>query len=381
MNTVSINAHVTLQDVARRVGVSHVTVSRVLNGRPHIAATTRQLVLDAVREMGYRPDASARALVKGRKGDFPVAVEVVFCHLHSIEERPSGSFQIQVLHGINEVAREDGHAEVHMGYWQNGVDAESQLLRLLRSNGVLLMGNSDRAMVESLLSHQLPVVLVDHEHEGLEADAVESDNVVGGRMAVRRLLAAGHRRIGWLGGPPLYIAYQQRLFGVRSELADAGLALAPRDCRTAPANEPMDFEQIIGAWLSEGDLPSALIVGASFAMPVLLHVLREHGRRYPEDVSIVCFDHDAYTAVCRPEPTSVATFPREIGRCAMERLLKTVRATRPEPPLKLVVPMKLVEGGSVQALGAPRDRAPTFVQTIPEMGGRHPVARSEGRNR
>lgn len=350
-NGIAENTHVTLQDVARRVGVSHVTVSRVLNGRPHIATRTRQLVLDAVREMGYRPDASARALVRGRKGVFPVAIEIVFCHLHSVEERPNSSFQMQVLHGINEVAREDGHTEVHMGYWQNNEDAEPQLLRRLRANGVLLLGNSDPAVVEEIVRHELPVVLVDHEHEGLDVDAVESDNPAGGRLAARHLLAAGHRRIGWIGGPALYVAYQQRLDGIRLELAGAGLTLAPGDCRIAPVNELVAYEKMITAWLAEGDLPGALIVGSSFVMPVLLNVLREHGRRCPEDVSIVCFDHDAYTEICRPEPTAVATFPHEIGRRAMERLLMITRATRPEPPLKTVVPMKLVEGGSVQPVG------------------------------
>lgn len=372
----------TLRDIAARTGVSHVTVSRVLNGKAGVAPVTRQAVLEAVRTLRYRPNAAARALVKGRQGRFPLSIEVLLCHLRPLDERPAGSFQMQVLQGVHDAARADGQVEIRLSYHQEGSDPEEQMTRLFRANGVLLMGNSDRLLAEAILAHKhLAVVLADHEHEDLPADLAISDNIAGGRMAVRHLLERGHRRIGWLGGPFLYTANRQRLDGVRLALQEAGLGLAAADCRVAEENEPAAFERLTEAWARTGDLPSAIIVGSSFPMPAIIHALREHGCRCPDDISLVCFDHDVYTAACRPEPTTLATFPREIGRRAVERLIRLARAENPEPPMKIIVPMRLVEGDSVRTI-AGAENPPRAAAIQRSAGNRRPAeSKAVRRNR
>jgi len=342
----------TLKDVALRAGVTHSTVSRVLTGKKLISSETRQRVLAAVRELKYQPNHSARTLVNGREGRFQICVEALLCHLNPLDENPAGSFQMQVLRGLHEAVQEDGQVDLRLSYWQPESDPEAQLLRLQRANGIVVMGNSDRQVAETMHQREMKIVLADHDHEGLMLDSVTSDNLTGGKLAARYLLDRGHRRIGWVGGPLLYAAYQQRLDGLRMQLQTAGLTLDPRDCRIVETNEVDAFERLMEAWVRQGDLPSAIVVTSAFPVPIVLHVLREHNLRCPRDISLLSCDRSAFTAACRPEPTTLATYPREIGRRAMERLIQIVRAPRPETPMKIVLPMQLVEGKSVRTLGA-----------------------------
>jgi LacI family transcriptional regulator len=341
----------TLKDVGEMANVSHTTVSRVLSGRGAISETTKRAVLAAVQETGYQPNPAARAMVSRRRGDFPVFVEVVLCHLDPLDDKPPDSFQSMVLRGIHDAISRDGRADYRLSYVQNGADVEPQLPRLRRANGVVLMGGSDRALCEGLLRLRVPQVLTDHDHAGLPVDAVISDNMAAGRAAVRYLLDRGHRRIGFLGGPPIYTPNVERLEAVRIELLSAGLSLADRDYRSAQTSDIASYEQTMESWAAEGDVPSALIVCGSMPMPIVMHVLREHGLKCPHDVSVVCFDQDVYTSMCRPTPTTFATLPRDIGLRAMERLLQIVRSEKKETPVRIVLPTKLVEGKSVSVRG------------------------------
>lgn len=340
----------TLRDVGRRAGVSHTTVSRVLSGKPGISEGTRCAVLEAVREVGYLPNAAARSLVCRRDGRFPVAIQLLVCHLAPLDQSRAGTFQMQVLEGIHDAARADGDVDVHLSYWSSEAQPQEEVAKLLRKNGVLVMGNSDRSLAEALVAHHVPAVLVDHDHEGVPLDAVVSDNLAGGRMAARYLIDRGHRRIGWISGPLFYTAYRQRLDGVRLAIDDAGLRLLPRDCCIAPDNQMALFDRLLTDWVREGDLPSAVIAASSLAVPSFLHALREHGQRCPEHVSVLSCDRDIFAEVCRPILTTMATYPREIGRRAMLRLLERVRADDPPRPMKFVLPMDLTEGESVRSL-------------------------------
>ena len=255
---------------------------------------------------------------------------------------------MQVLQGIHDAADCDDQVEMRLSYVPNGDERAAQALRLRRANGVVLMGGSDRAFVQELIRLHIPVVLADQEHPGLPVDAVISDNMAAGRAAVRYLLERGHRRIGWLGGPPIYTPNVERMEAVRLELLSAGLSLADRDCRIASESTIPSYEEAMERWVETGDLPSAVIVCGSMPVPIVMHVLREHGLKCPRDISLMCFDHDVYTSMSRPSPVTFASYPRDIGFRAMERLIHIARAEQPEQPLKIVIPMKLVEGASVK---------------------------------
>lgn len=339
---------VTLRDVARQAGVSHVTVSRVFAGGTNVRPATRAAVLKVAKALKYQPNIGARLLVSRRAGNFPILVQGLVCHaMHKIQTQLPGAFQLQLLQGVCDAVHADGHAEFSLGYWRPDEDQERQLLRLQRANGVLLMAAPDRDLVVRMRDRGFRLVLADCEHEGLGIDAVVSDNVSAGRTAVKYLLERGHRRIGWIDGPGYNLVYRQRSDGVRLELATAGLQLASRDSRIAAEDNLTDYERVMREWVRDGHLPTAIVLCGPLAMPGVLHVMREHGLRCPDDISLISLDLDAYNATCRPRPTALATYPQTIGQQAMERLIKIVRADADMPPLRTVVPMRLVEGESV----------------------------------
>ena len=342
---------VTMKDVALKVGVSHVTVSRVLAGRANVADATRILILDAARELNYQPNTAARSLASHRKGNFPITIEVVICHaLNPDRDKPAGSYPMQILQGISAVVQGDGHVTLSLSYWMSDKDPEQQLLRLQRANGVVLLGNSDRAMVEEMQRRSMNFVLVDHDHADLDLNVVVSGNSAGGRMAARYLVEQGHRRIGWLGAHEL--SYQQRLDGLRAGLQAYGISIAPRDCRISEEDDLDYYDRVIDAWIEEGDLPSAIGLCGSLPTASFLNSLHKHGLNCPADVSLFSLDVDAYSPACRPRPTAVASYPQVLGRKAMERLVHIIRASEPEPTIKIEVPMRLVEGASVAKQGS-----------------------------
>jgi len=343
----------TLRDVARRAGVSHVTVSRVFAGGANVRPATRAAVLKAARALKYQPNIAARSLVSRRTGNFPILLQALVCHgRHSIQAQLPGAFQMQLLRGICDAVHTDGHADFSLSYWRPDEDPERQLLRLHRANGVLLMADSDRELAARLRDRGIKLVLADHEHEGLGIDAVVSDNIAAGQTAVRYLLERGHRRIGWIGCSDFIVAYRQRGEGVRRELAAAGPRLEPRDSRIADDDDLPEYERVMRAWVRDGQLPTAIVLCGPLAMPGVLHVMHENGLRCPDDISLLSLDLDALNAACRPRPTALASYPQTIGQQAMERLIKIVRAKTELPPLRTVVPMRLVEGESVAAVMA-----------------------------
>ncbi len=338
----------TLRDVAHKAGVSHVTVSRVLAGSTNVRPETRAIVMKAVRALQYQPNITARALVSRRTGNFPILVQGMICHaLHTIQTQLPGAFQLQVLQGVCDAAQLDGHTEFSLGYWRPDEDQESQLLRCQRANGVLLMGVPDRDLVVRLQDRGMKLVLADQEPEGITCDVVVSDNVEAGRSGVRYLLERGHRRIGWMDGPAYNRVYGQRGEGVQRELAAAGIPLAARDHHTVAEDDVADYERAMSEWIQTGDLPTAMVLCGPLAMPAILNVMREQGLRCPDNLSLISLDLDGNNANCRPRPTALATYPQTIGQLALERLIKIVRAEGDPPPLRTVVPMRMVEGESV----------------------------------
>lgn len=341
-------AQVRLIDIAKKAGVSHATVSRVINGKQSASSETGQLILDVARELGYRPNHSARMLVSKREGDSSVLIELVFCGLLRENEHVPGGFQMQVVRGIQEVALSQENVDCHLSYLQDDWGSED-LQRLERANGVILLGNSSRQMVEELLVRNVKVVLADHQHEGLEVHSVLSDDIIGGMLAAMYLVERGFTRLGWLGGEPDCFSYKRRLDGVRLQLSKMGLTLRSEDIRFAGRATPEDFERTMNQWLDEGDVPPAIITPTSLSVQMVQHALARHGMQMPRDMSLVSFDDDVFSLMCRPVPTRIATDPLEIGRAAMQGVLQIVRhPDQHYAARKTIVPVKLIEGDSVK---------------------------------
>ncbi|WP_234417818.1 LacI family DNA-binding transcriptional regulator [Miniimonas sp. S16] len=311
-----------MADVARLAGVSHQTVSRVLNNHPSVRPATRERVLAAMDDLSYRPNRLARALVTARSGLLGVVT--------------SGSAKfgpMSTLMAIEETARAAGYS-VHVTAVRPGED--DLLAAVARALGdfdsqaveaVVVIAPRIR-VVEALadITSRAPLLLV---AAGVEPSdryvAVGADQAAGARSALRHLVDLGHERIALLTGPPDWLDARERERGWHEELAAAGLQPAHVWAGDWSAEAGYRVGQEIA---SSASRPTAVAVANDQMALGLLRALGEAGIDVPGDISVTGFDDIEGTDYFRPPLTTVRQDFTELAQAAMTELLGAIEADR-----------------------------------------------------
>ena len=308
-------ALVTIAEVAKQAGVGVATVSRVLNGSPAVRVETRKRVLDAIDDLGYAPNAAARALSTGRS--LAVAVVAPFFTRPSVMQR---------LRGVSHVLAGAGYQLVLFDVERPG-EAPDYFRRLSAGGGLdallsisLCPPDDD---LERFASAGVPVVLVDHPHPSLPS--VYTDDVAGGRLATEHLLELGHRRIAFLGDFEHnyygFVSSAGRRAGYEAALAvagDAEPALLLRGPHSREAAAAQTREALDGP-----EPPTALFAASDTQAVGALEAAEALGLRVPGDLSVVGYDdielarHAGLTTVAQPLEMSGAG-GAEMVLCALE---------------------------------------------------------------
>lgn len=269
-----------MNDVARAAGVSHQTVSRVLNDHPNVRAETRDRVLEAIANLGYRRNSAARALVTRRSGTLGVVT--------------TGSYLFgpsRTLVAIEEAAREAGYF-LSVATLRT-VDAESMHVVLEHFmdqavEGVVVIA-PHAAVVEAVRSvgEGLPVVVVAAIPDPPESVTTVSVNQeLGARLVVRHLAELGHREVVHLSGPVDWLDARARVVGWASESAALGLQVSEPIEGDWSAERGFD----VGQELVRSGLPTAVFAANDQLALGLLRAFHEAGLVVPRDVSVVGFD-------------------------------------------------------------------------------------------
>ncbi len=342
---------VTLTDVAKAAGVSQATVSRVLNKHPRINAGTRNRVTDMVRALGYDTSSIERkALGRAvRSRERVLNFELLLCPLAEQRNMLGISFFSEVLNGLQFVFNQEGGVNHNISTWQLDDDEHNENLfrRLLKADGVLIMGNPSDELIARILAGKVRVVLISTGREECPADTVGTDNVTGGMLAARYLCERGLTRIGYLDGPETIHEWRERKAGIMMELMERNL-LDSFSSRRTPSTDMADVIKTLRAWHESPDWPEALILPYSESILAVEIVLHEHHEECPRDLSVIGF------GLCRSEtlgvrPVCLDNAPRDIGIKAAERLLQIAMAPSPyHSAHKIVVPVKIIEGNSVK---------------------------------
>jgi len=344
--TISVVQKVTLQDIAEKLNVSHSTVSRAITGKPGLSQKVRQRVQETARVMGYKPNYFAKSLVSRKSGLPQLHLEVILCEVGQSDFFGS-HFYLDLLRGVQEFAEKDGSAECYINYWDHSKESqilENKLLRYEQRHGAVLIGNFGTEFIRECLKRNIKIVLADQDYDDIEIDTVTSDNINAGMTAVQYLLEKGCQNIGWLGGPENVRSWTQRLDGVRAKLAKENILLNKKNFRNANSTRYKDIQNVFEAWISEGSIPDAIIVPSAFIALIAEQILSKHGLKHPEDMKIVCFDDQPCLNMMNSKPVRMATFPEEIGRIAMERLIKILRLPDENRiPQKILVPIRLLD--------------------------------------
>ncbi|MFE5138917.1 LacI family DNA-binding transcriptional regulator [Streptomyces fagopyri] len=296
----------TLADVAREVGVSAKTVSRVLNEDGPSSPDTRRRVLEAVAKLGFQPNLMARSI---RTGGPDTTVGLVVPDM-------SNPFFGAVASGIEDAVRARG-LTLLMGSSHDDPHREQALIDtfLARRVSVLMVAPAAGSEHSRLQVHRaagMPVVFLDRPGTGLTTDTVVSTNRSGTREGVAHLIAGGHSRIGFVGDLPTRLyTRRERLAGYREALADAGLS--HDRALVADAHDPETAAEATARLLDLRDPPTALLSGNN---TMTLGVLTQLARGGSKDVAVVAFDDVPIASILEPALTVVAQNPTAVGATA-----------------------------------------------------------------
>jgi LacI family transcriptional regulator len=320
MNKVS-----TLEDIARRAGVSPSTVSRVLNGSKRVAEEKRALVLAAIEEYGYRPNLVARGLVSGRSMTVGVVMQDI-----------SSPFFARMVSGIEQGLDHGEYRPMFVStHWRAAnEESEARSLQLLverRVDGVIVLASRIPDDELRAVAARLPLIVVARDVPGIEAQCLSIDNQGAAYRATSYLLGLGHTRIAHITGPLDHPDAVARLAGYGQALVERGLSVDPQLIANGDFNEDSGVtgvEQL----LERGVRFSAIFAANDQMAYGAMLILYSHGYRIPFDVSLVGFDDQFLSAYTLPPLTTVRQPSIEMGQAAAEGLLRLLRGEAPELP-------------------------------------------------
>lgn len=299
-----------MSDVATVAGVSHQTVSRVLNDHPHVRPETRTKVLAAIEQLGYRRNSAARALVTRRSATVGVVT--------------SGSALFgptSTLTGVEVAAREVGFFVSLATIKRFDVPTMTSAVDHLLSQGVeaiiVIAPQDEVAQAVKAVGAPVPVVMISAtEGQAGLVDAVSVDQEAGARMAVRHLIELGHREVVHLAGPQDWFDARARRAGWNLECSEAGLNVP----EVVEGDWTAEHGYAVGRQMASQGAPTAIFAANDQIALGLLRAFWEAGMRLPQDVSVVGFDDIAGSAFFIPPLTTVRQDFGALGHLAIEAL-------------------------------------------------------------
>ncbi|NUW37825.1 LacI family DNA-binding transcriptional regulator [Nonomuraea sp. SMC257] len=318
----------TMEDVARKAGVSLKTVSRVVNQEPHVSPVLQRRVQEAISALGFRRNEAAARLARG----------ATMLTIGLIMENISNEFYSRLAKSV-EASAADHEALVVFGSYEERPERERMLVESMYARGVDSLIIVPSAGDHGWLAEHggLTTVFVDRVPDGLErADVVLLDDVRGGRMATEHLLARGHRRIALISDDEALSSVHARATGYRAALREGG-AEVDESLVVRGVFDPWRAGHEVARLLDLADPPTAFFATNNRAAIGIIQALRER----PERPAYVGFDDFALADVFDPGVTVVRYDVTRLGRSAVDLLLRPS-----DTPRRVKVPVELVARGS-----------------------------------
>ncbi len=305
----------TIREVALRAGVSPSTVSHIINNTRFVAPETRERVLAAMAELNYRPNILARSLRRGETRTIGL-----------ILPDSANPFFAEIARAIEDAAFRAGYSVI-LGNTENDLARERVYIDVFlqkQVDGLIFVATGDQSpSLEELLRLNLPVVAVDRRLTGLAIDAVLTDNLQGGLLATRYLLARHHRRIGCITGPSHLTPSAERVVGYRQALREAGIGIDEQLIRRGDFLPRSGYELTLDL-LRLDPPPTALFVCNDMMAIGALRALAEAGWRVPDDCAVIGFDDIDLASFVNPPLTTIrqdkGALAEESVRLLLERI-------------------------------------------------------------
>jgi DNA-binding LacI/PurR family transcriptional regulator len=313
----------TIGAVAKAAGVAPSTVSRALNGG-YVSAELKAHIDTVIERLAYRPWSTARNFKLGRSGSIGLVVE-----------NTAGAWFTQLLLGV-EAGLRPARLSLQLGSLDLDGTYDSQVvstwIRERRVDGLIFVRPRarERALIEAARRAALPVSLIapDEDHEGCAI--VRSDNRGAGAAVARHLLALGHRRLAFVGGPKVSLDTRERLAGVRSALQAIGMKLEAEQLHFAAEYTAAKGAEFAGRWLARRKTQSstAIVFGNDSLALGFLRVVQANGVLVPREISVAGFDDIPEAGLHWPGLTTMRQELRALGATACAWLLAPAGSNR-----------------------------------------------------
>lgn len=307
-----------MKDIARDLGVSAVTISKVLHNHEDIGQETRERVLKRIKELNYQPNPNARALATGRSRLVGLIVPDL---LHQ--------FFAQLTKGISRTLRTRGYGLIMASSEENAEFEQQEINQMLARRVDALIIASTQRTAESfsrITKQRVPYVLVDRKLAGLEANFIGTDDVRAGMLATEHLIAKGCRHIAYIGGDYPSTA-ADRLEGFLVAARKHGVTVAPKYiCRRTHLDDAADStgHRTMKALLKLEPRPDGVFCFSDPIATGAMQAILEHGLRIPEDVAIVGCGNVLYASALRVPLSSVNQESESMGEHAAKMVLDLV---------------------------------------------------------
>ncbi|RME85403.1 MAG: LacI family transcriptional regulator, partial [Caldilineae bacterium] len=299
----------TISDVAKRAGVSPVTVSRVINNTGNVSPATRAKVERAIRELGYVPSGVAQSLRSKRTRTLALIVPDI-----------QNAFWTTAARGVEDAAQSRGYSVFLCNTDESAAKQKHYLDAVIsqRVDGVIIAPyDKDATTLLPLKRRNIPTVVIDRYIEGWDVDTVSGDSISAARALVKHLIDLGHRRIAVISGPLGTSTAADRLAGYQIALAEAGIPYDP-DLVKYGEFRAISGERLTHELLNLDDRPTAIFAANNAIAMGVIDALDARGMRIPRDMALVCFDDLPNTSRLFPFLTVVVQPAYEIGANAAQ---------------------------------------------------------------
>jgi LacI family transcriptional regulator len=338
---------ITIEDVARRAGVSKGTVSAVINARNSVKPETRDHVLEVMKQLHFRPQGIARNL---RNGNQDKSIGIIIKDVNY-------PFYTAIASGVRDYANSKGYSLL-IASSENNQQSEKRFSQLFAAKDIkgaiiapLVEGTAEIEHLFKLKMINYPFVLLE-DVSGIQANVVAIDNSQAIKKAVKYLMDCGHTRIVHFAGPPSSSHTEERIEGFRHAFSESTLAFHEDMIVSIGSRHEESYGNTLAYFKkkSRNEYPTAIVCFNDQQALAILTALKELAIRVPDDISIVGNDDISYARIYPVPLTTIRAPQREIGQRAAELLIRNIESSKLLPVERVLLETELIVRDSTRTI-------------------------------
>lgn len=310
-----LRKNITMKDIAQKLEVSTVTVSKALNDKDGVSDELKQKIKDLAIEMGYRMNTLAKSMKEGCSYNIGIVIPERFTggvqsFYLNFNQSLSKVLEIHDYYGVLQLLSKQDEKDLVLPriYYENRVD------------GLIVLGQVSRKYVKALQNMEIPVLFLDFYDENLDMDSIITDNFYGSYKMTNYLIGSGHTEIGFVGDIYATSSIQDRFLGYYKSLLEHKIELNKefiiKDRDEQGTYIDLEFPE---------HMPTAFVCNCDQIAYDVIERLKKMNYDVPGDISVVGFDNDIYATISSPQITTVEVDTEEMAATAVEYILEKIQ--------------------------------------------------------